>query len=84
MILIIDQLAKARQIWDLLVKVPIDDETLYRLVAISGLEDFELACQQANTHRRACGRVPQNINRWMKDQIHIKRANRAKKQAGAA
>jgi len=73
MTLMIDQLAKARQIWDFVIKVPIDDETLYRWLSIAGLEEFERACQQANAHRRANGMLPKKFNRWIKDFLYARR-----------
>ena len=80
MTLIIDQLAKARQIWELFVKVPTDDESLLRWVYIAGLEQFEVACLQVNSHKRSCGRVPSNLNRWMKDFLYARRSDSTRRE----
>ncbi len=81
MTLMIDQLAKARQIWDFAVKVPMDDEMLYRWLSIAGLEDFEKACQQVNAHIRGNGCPPKKLNRWMKDFLYNRRTQRWKAQS---
>jgi hypothetical protein len=78
MTLIIDQLGKAREIWDFLVRIPMDDETLYRWLSIAGLEDFEKACQQVHAHMRGNGRPPKKLNRWMKDFLYNRRTQRLK------
>lgn len=80
MTLFIDQLAKARQIWVLLVNIPVEDADLLRWVAISGLPDFEGACLQAHSHVRASGRLPNNLNRWIKAYLYGKKAERLRRE----
>jgi hypothetical protein len=77
--LIIDQLSKARQIMALLIPQlksdAMDDEKVYRLLALSALEDFETVCLRVNNYVKGNGSLPQNPYSWMRDNIHhIKRS----------